>query len=396
MVTVGSIAPLTGETVNPQQRRAELFAHYSIPAYDDGAGPVLEAGESIRSNKTAFPRGAVLFSKLNPRISRVWHVFDEQSAVRVCSTEFLPLLPDPARCDARYLAWMMRSSPFQSSIAGPSAATKSRERVKPADVTSARVPLPPLFRQRQIADRLDTAMMDIASTSAALHRQRADTTALKAEAVTQALGGRVVAAASDLVASEDGWVHLTHVARLESGHTPSRRHPEWWGGDVPWIALPDIRALDGTTAMGTTERINALGLANSSARLLPPGTVVLSRTASVGFVTVMGVPMATSQDFVNWVPGDRLRPWYLARALIAARDYVRGLAEGAIHKTIYMPTLRELRIRLPSLEEQDRVLAKIEALLGAAAEAEVALSRQAAALDALGPAILAAAFRGEL
>lgn len=95
------------------------------------------------------------------------------------------------------------------------------------------------------------------------------------------------------------WHLLTDVARLESGHTPSRRHPEWWGGDTPWIALPDIRALDGTTAFETTETVNAAGLANSSARLLPAGTVCLSRTASVGFVTVMGRPMATSQDFVN-------------------------------------------------------------------------------------------------
>jgi len=162
---------------------------------------------------------------------------------------------------------------------------------------------------------------------------------------------RVIATDDDPIAQGRGWVPLANVARIESGHTPSRKHPEWWGGDVPWIALPDIRRLDGQTATETTEYINELGLANSSARILPAGTVCLSRTASVGFITVMGVPMATSQDFVNWVPGDQLRSWYLATGLIAAREYLRNLAEGAIHKTIYMPTLRGLRIKLPPLEE---------------------------------------------
>ncbi len=210
------------------------------------------------------------------------------------------------------------------------------------------------------------------------------------------MGGRAIAAAGDPIAAGPDWLPLVEVAKLESGHTPSRRHPEWWGGDVPWIALPDIRALDGTTAMSTDEQTNELGLANSSARLLPAGTVVLSRTASVGFVTVLGVPMATSQDFVNWVPGDRLRPWFLARSLIAARDYVRGLSEGAIHKTVYMPTLKALRIRLPSLKDQDRALARVDAACGIVAEANIALTAQAAALDALGPALLAAAFSGKL
>lgn len=189
---------------------------------------------------------------------------------------------------------------------------------------------------------------------------------------------------------------LTNVARLESGHTPSRKRSEWWGGDIPWIALPDIRALDGKVATETSEYTNGLGLANSSARLLPAGTVVLSRTASVGFATVMGVPMATSQDFVNWVPGDRLRSWYLAHALMAARDYIRSLSEGAIHKTIYMPILKELRIRLPSVDEQDRILGQIDEASVAFQRATDALDRQAAALDALAPALLTAAFQGKL
>ncbi|MFL4972660.1 MAG: restriction endonuclease subunit S [Microvirga sp.] len=192
------------------------------------------------------------------------------------------------------------------------------------------------------------------------------------------------------------WRLLNEVARLESGHTPSRRHPEWWGGDVPWIALPDIRSLDGREAFATTEQINELGLANSSARLLPKGTVVLSRTASVGFVTVMGRPMATSQDFVNWVCGPELMPWFLAHALLASRDYLRSLAAGAIHKTIYMPMVRSFRTCMPPLELQKAILKRIEQARSVVHHARASIHAQSEAIDRLEPAVLRAAFQGRL
>ena len=114
---------------------------------------------------------------------------------------------------------------------------------------------------------------------------------------------------------------LRGLAQLESGHTPSRRHPEWWGGDVPWLALPDIRKLHGLVAHDTTEHTNDLGLANSSARLLPVGTVCLCRDASIGFVTMLGRPMATSQHFCNWVcDPDKLDAEFLMYAFMAYRS----------------------------------------------------------------------------
>jgi type I restriction enzyme S subunit len=193
------------------------------------------------------------------------------------------------------------------------------------------------------------------------------------------------------------WRPLASLARLETGHTPSRRVPEWWGGDVPWLALPDIRELDGRVAYRTLETTNALGLANSSARLLPKDTVCLSRTASVGFVTVLGTPMATSQDFVNWVCGPDLDPWFLANALISSRDYLRWLASGAIHKTIYMPQVESFEVCAPrTVAEQRRIVAGLNerraALQGARAAAEAQLEE----LSNLESAIVRAAFSGAL
>jgi len=257
------------------------------------------------------------------------------------------------------------------------------------------LPLPPFPEQQRIADRLDDAINEVSSAQRLLERQKQDASRLRFALIEDALGGRAIAANDGADPQGDGWVALSSVARLESGHTPSRRRPEWWIGDVPWIALPDIRRLDWRTATETTETTNELGLANSSARLLPEGTVVLSRTASVGFVTVMGRPMATSQDFVNWVPGQGLKSWYLAYALIGARDYLRSLSSGAVHKTIYMPTLKGLHIRLPSVDQQDRIVERVRQGLESLADTSKSLEAQSAALEALPANLLGAAFRGE-
>ncbi|MCS0631656.1 restriction endonuclease subunit S [Telluria mixta] len=180
------------------------------------------------------------------------------------------------------------------------------------------------------------------------------------------------------------WHKLTDVARLESGHTPSRSRPDWWGGDVSWISLTEIRALDGKWVENTQIRTNEYGIANSAARILPRGTVCFSRTASVGFVTIMAAPMATSQDFANWVCSDELDPEFLMYALICSRRKLRELATGATHKTIYMPMLEAFHVCVPSIEEQRRIAARLKSQL-----AEVEATRLAAQAQAQGVARLA-------
>jgi len=184
------------------------------------------------------------------------------------------------------------------------------------------------------------------------------------------------------------------IARLESGHTPSRYRPEWWGGDVPWLALPDIRKIDGQVVEETSEYTNQLGLDNSSARLLPKGTVCLSRTASVGFVTVLGRPMATSQDFVNWVCGPKLNPRFLMHLFRASRKYIRSLSSGAIHKTVYIPTVKAGDV--PEIEEQDRISRLLDAKLRQVGALRERIADAWRELDSLPVTMLTRAFAGKL
>ena len=189
------------------------------------------------------------------------------------------------------------------------------------------------------------------------------------------------------------WIALLDACSLESGHTPSRRHPEWWGGDVPWLALPDIRKLHGKLAHETIENTNDAGLQNSSARLLPVDTVCLCRDASIGFVTMLGRPMATSQHFCNWVcDSDRLDPEFLMYAFMASFDYLRDLGSGSVLKTIYMPTIQSFHISAPAIDEQRRIAGRLRERLAAAEALSQRLRERQAEIAQLPRRLLAAAF----
>ncbi|HUP25407.1 MAG TPA: restriction endonuclease subunit S [Thermoanaerobaculia bacterium] len=171
-------------------------------------------------------------------------------------------------------------------------------------------------------------------------------------------------------------INLRRVARLESGHTPSRQHSEYWVPEdctIPWFSLADVWQLreQRQKYLGETEqKVSELGLKNSAARLLPSGTVVLSRTASVGYAGIMPQSMATTQDFANWVPGPSLHADFLFYVFIAMMPEFERLRMGSTHQTIYMPDIKSLSIPLPprSVQEAiatflDRKTAGIDALI---------------------------------
>ncbi|MDQ8145421.1 MAG: restriction endonuclease subunit S [Gemmatimonadota bacterium] len=200
-------------------------------------------------------------------------------------------------------------------------------------------------------------------------------------------------------AAKDGWKwsSLSQLARLESGHTPSRRIPGYWGGAVPWIGIQDARECHGRTIEVTAQCTNENGIANSSARILPAGTVCLSRTASVGYVVVMGRPMATSQDFVNWVCSPRLNPMFLKYLFLAeGRKGLLRYASGSVHQTIYFPEAKAFHVCHPIAEVQERLVEKLDALSREVHRLEAIYREKSALLCALRNSLLRDAFNGKL
>src|SRR5207302_1612075 len=91
--TFSDVAELLRNGIDPSKFERESFEHYSIPAFDEGCMPTMNVGGEIKSNKFLLPEGAVLLSKINPRIPRVWLSMATGFRRAVASTEFLVLIP---------------------------------------------------------------------------------------------------------------------------------------------------------------------------------------------------------------------------------------------------------------------------------------------------------------
>ena len=305
------------------------------------------------------------------------------------------LVPDERVLDATYLAFCLRSRE-QSILKDGVKVGPTVHSIKSGALESLDIPLPDLPVQRRIASRLKGQMAAVEEARKTVEEQQQSVAPLFEKLLADAFEGIIplsLGINSDPAPLGWEWHRLLDLARLESGHTPSRKHPEYWeNGHIPWLALPDIRALDCQIAMETSEKTNDLGIANSSARLLPADTVALSRTASVGFVTLFGRPMATSQDFVNWICGKEIHPKFLMWLMRASRKFIREVSTGAIHKTVYMDVVERFHVCLPSLPAQQAITARLDAAFEQTEALRVGLEDQMEAVAALPAAYLRAAF----
>jgi type I restriction enzyme S subunit len=128
---VSDVAGMGRQQVNPGDSPEEVFAHYSIPAFDAGRNPILEVGFAIKSNKLVVTPGSILVSKLNPHIPRVWLTDVDPVYRAVGSTEFF-VLQATAPHSSAFLYALMSSPEFavdlQTLVTGTS---NSHQRVQP-------------------------------------------------------------------------------------------------------------------------------------------------------------------------------------------------------------------------------------------------------------------------
>ena len=151
-------------------------------------------------------------------------------------------------------------------------------------------------------------------------------------------------------------VPLGKVCTVVGGGTPRRNNPAYFGGNIPWATPSDVTALDGLFIERTKENLTDIGLRESSARLIPAGTVLMTSRATIGYTAIAAVPMATNQGFANLTCSEAVEPEYLAFWLRYRKDELIQLAGGTTFKEIPKSTLKKILIPLPPLEEQRRIV----------------------------------------
>jgi type I restriction enzyme, S subunit len=315
-----------------------------------------ESEPGSESQSLLFARDDVLFGKLRPYLAKSFLATSDGC----CSSEFMVLRG--RSLFPTYLRYWCASNHFVSVVNGSTYGSKM-PRADPAFIASLLCTAPPLDEQRAIATFLDreTARIDALVAAkrrliALLQEKRA---ALIARAVTRGLDPDVPTKDSGVAWLGRVPVHwdvrrVKLVAKLESGHTPSKQVAEYWEDcDIPWVSLNDSRQLAAVDYISETAiQINSRGLANSSARLLPPGAVVFTRDATIGLASITTRDMAVSQHLIAWLPTAKITSLFLLRVFNAMRPFLESFTFGATIKTIGMSDVKKLVTPVPPLEEQ--------------------------------------------
>jgi type I restriction enzyme S subunit len=183
---LGDVAALHRINVVPVSFPNQMFIHFSLPAFDAGRIPVIEPGSAIGSNKFRVPQGAVLVSKLNPRIPRAWAP-DTIPSESIASTEFLVLTPKEEM--SRLFLFVLCSSALfceQMELAA-TGTTGSHQRISPSGALTLKVSVPvEVEEQTAIAEVLS----DMDTELAALEQRLAKTRDLKQGMMQELLTGK--------------------------------------------------------------------------------------------------------------------------------------------------------------------------------------------------------------
>ena len=190
------------------------------------------------------------------------------------------------------------------------------------------------------------------------------------------------------------WVRLKSVASWGSGGTPSRKHEEYYNGDILWIKTGE---LNNGWIYDTEEKITDEGLKKSSAKLFPPYSVLIAMYgATIGKVAILGVPATTNQACACAVCNKSLLYMYLFYYCISQKNVFIEKGKGGAQPNISQIILKQHPIPLPPLFEQQRIVERIEELFAKLDEAKERLQEVADSFAVRKAAILHKAFTGEL
>jgi type I restriction enzyme S subunit len=147
---------------------------------------------------------------------------------------------------------------------------------------------------------------------------------------------------------------LGELVNFIGGGTPRRDCPDFWGGEIPWASVKDLKS----QSLGRTlESITPQGLDNSASNLIPKDTVISASRVGLGKVVINLTPVAINQDLKALTPRDNnLFPRYLLLFLLSKAEYLELAGVGATVKGLTIADYQSLKIPVPPLAEQERIV----------------------------------------
>jgi type I restriction enzyme S subunit len=155
---------------------------------------------------------------------------------------------------------------------------------------------------------------------------------------------------------------VSEFAEIYNGGTPSTSEPKNFGGEIPWITPKDLSNYEYRYISKGARSITEHGLKNSSATIVPEGTILLTSRAPVGYMAIAQNPVTTNQGFKNLVIKEGFDNRFIFYMLKFNVDFLKSQASGSTFAELSRTTLKEITFSIPPLPEQRAIAEVLSAL----------------------------------
>jgi type I restriction enzyme S subunit len=252
-----------------------------------------------------------------------------------------------------YLFSMITKSKFNYFISTLVRGNANQVSITLKELFAYTFPLPPLPEQQKIAKIISTWDKAISTTECLIDNSSQQKKAL----MQQLLTGKKRLLDESGQRFEGEWEEraVSSLGKIYSGGTPSTSNTEYWDGDINWITPTDITKQDSRYINSSLRKITLEGLENSSAKLVPAGSLLICTRATIGAMAITSHEMCTNQGFKNIVPNSKTNIVFVYYLLTYNKHRMISKASGSTFLELSKTSFESMRFRMPPLKEQQKI-----------------------------------------
>ena len=256
----------------------------------------------------------------------------------ICIGRGLAAIICTEKINSEFLFYYLRS--IENEIKGTNGAAFAS--INKAEIEKIKVPLPPIEKQKEIVAEIEQYQKIIDGAK------------------------QVVDNYEPIIKVNREWQEfsLGEICHILNGSTPSKTNDEFWNnGEIPWFTVDDIRE-QGRIINHTKKFISKTALKQTSVKLLPPKTVLLCCTASVGEYAITEIPLTTNQQFNGLIIKEEYKkiilPEYLFYYSVKFKEELQRLGGTTAFKFVSVKDVKTIKIKVPPIEEQNAIIEKMD------------------------------------
>ncbi|WP_296277007.1 restriction endonuclease subunit S [Pseudomonas sp. UBA7530] len=332
-------------------------------SYFEEAGTIpMLVGSHVSENSISWQTANKITEKSNNQISASRLYANDLVMVRVGEPGVTAVVPpelDGCNCasmmiirqgrafDSTWLCYVMNSDIGRKQVENVQYGTAQKQ-FNISDAVNFVYPIPPFAEQKAIASTLSGVESVITSLDQLIAKKRD----IQQAAMQQLLTGQ-----RRLPGFSEEWEmkRLGDVGELISGGTPKTSNPEYWGGNIKWCTPTDITRSKGKYLSETERNISEAGLADSGARLLPAGSLLICTRATIGELKIARTPLCTNQGFKSLICHDDISQEFMYYKLLTMKKDMIERAFGSTFLEISKANISAITFSVPPQAEQKAI-----------------------------------------